>query len=283
MKRGYADTREGQIHYVTEGEGEAMLLLHASPRSSRLYGRLMQSLAKKYRVFAIDTLGFGNSDPLPSKVTMEVLAQADVHFMDAVGIDKAHIFGIHTGNKIGVALAAEFPERVSTLMLCGQPHSIIDDKTKRDAAILSIVDAHMAKAVSTDDGAHLLRDWVSEFSRISNLWWDPNILSKKSHTPEEFQLLERRILDLIQARHSIFDIYTANFAYDWGAGLRKIKAKTLFVELATGHEVVRHGRQGESLISIVPNSKLTSIEGADGNAIENRADDIAAAILDFLG
>ena len=63
----------------------------------------------------------------------------------------------------------------------------------------------------------------------------------------------------------------------------QIKAKTLFVELATGHEVVRHGRQGESLISIVPNSKLTSIEGADGNAIENRADDIAAAILDFLG
>ena len=282
MKSGYADTPEGQIHYVTEGQGEPLLLLHASPRSSRLYWRLMPLLVKEYRVVALDTLGFGNSDPLPPKVTMEALAQADVHFMDALGIQRAHVFGIHTGNKIAVAMAAEFQERVESVMLCGQPHSIIDDKAKRNAAILALVGGHMSKPDPTPDGSHLVSDWASEFSRVSNTWWDPKILSQKTHTPDQFQGLENRILDSMQSRPSIFDIYNANFAYDWGAGLRKIKARTLFVELATGHELELHGRQGENLTRIVPNSKLASLEGADGNAIESQPEEIAGAVLGFL-
>ena len=43
MKRGYADTPEGQIHFRTDGAGEPVLLLHQSPRSSRMYVKLILS------------------------------------------------------------------------------------------------------------------------------------------------------------------------------------------------------------------------------------------------
>lgn len=80
MKRGYADTPEGQIHYYTHGRGEPLLLLHATPRSARSYARMTRLLGAKFRCFAVDTLGFGSSDPLPAKATMEDLARSMIHF-----------------------------------------------------------------------------------------------------------------------------------------------------------------------------------------------------------
>ena len=53
MKRGYADTPHGQIHYMTMGEGEPLLLLHQTG-SSRQYWKLMPLLAGSYRTFAPD-------------------------------------------------------------------------------------------------------------------------------------------------------------------------------------------------------------------------------------
>ena len=85
MKRGYADTQEGQIYYMTEGEGEPLILLHATG-SSRQFKRLVPLLAKEYRVIAPDNLGEGNSDPIPPNVKIVDLARSYIHFMDALGI-----------------------------------------------------------------------------------------------------------------------------------------------------------------------------------------------------
>ncbi len=58
MKRAYADIPGAQVHYVTEGSDEPLILLHESPRSWRTYTRLIPLLAKTHRVIAMDTLGF---------------------------------------------------------------------------------------------------------------------------------------------------------------------------------------------------------------------------------
>ena len=82
MKRGYANTPEGQMHYTVEGSGEPLLLLHQTG-SSRSLMKLLPLLSKDYRVFAIDNLGEGNSDPLPPQVEIRDMARSYVHFMDA--------------------------------------------------------------------------------------------------------------------------------------------------------------------------------------------------------
>ena len=126
MKRGYADTPEGQMHYTVEGSGEPLLLLHQTGSSRNLL-KMLPPLSKEYRVFAIDNLGEGNSDPLPPNVEIRDMARSYVHFMDALGLEKAHVFGIHTGNKVGTELGAGWPSRVDGLILCGQTHSIQAD------------------------------------------------------------------------------------------------------------------------------------------------------------
>jgi branched-chain amino acid transport system substrate-binding protein len=76
MPRGYADTVLGQIHYRREGSGAPLLLLSASGRSSRMFSRLIPLIAPRLDTIALDTPGFGGSDPLPDGTSIEQIAEA---------------------------------------------------------------------------------------------------------------------------------------------------------------------------------------------------------------
>ena len=293
MKRGYADTPLGQVHYVTDGEGEPLLLLHEGSRSSRMYWKLIPLLAQEYRAIAIDYLGFGNSDPLPPSVNPDELAQSVAYFMDALGIKKAHIFGLHTGNKVATALSAQFPSRVSSVMLCGQPHSITYDNQRRvrssfgavtsvSGGIVTRAGGWIPRAEPSSDESHLVRSWAATHSRLTTIWWHPDVLANKALSSERLQGLAQRALDFIQSRDSMGDLVPSIAAYDWSSGLRKIQAPTLFIELATPEEVEQYGRQGEALVKVVPNSALATMEGAPGDAIESMPEEMSQVILGFL-
>lgn len=74
-------------------EGDPVLLLHQSPRSSRIYVKLIPLIANRYRAIAIDMLGFGNSDPPPQEVRIPDMALNVIHVLDALEIEKCHLFG----------------------------------------------------------------------------------------------------------------------------------------------------------------------------------------------
>lgn len=58
----YFQTTAGRIHYVDEGSGEVILMLHANPAWSFLYRKLIKQLSGSYRRIAPDHIGFGLSD-----------------------------------------------------------------------------------------------------------------------------------------------------------------------------------------------------------------------------
>ena len=49
MRRGYADTASGQVHYITEGDGDALVLLHQAPLSAKTYLNLIPELSPKFQ------------------------------------------------------------------------------------------------------------------------------------------------------------------------------------------------------------------------------------------
>lgn len=94
------------VHYRAAGAGPAVVLLHDSPRSSRLHMPLMKLLASRFSVFALDTPGYGNSDPLPfANPTIPNFAEALGATLDAMGLAQAPIYATHTSAKIALALA----------------------------------------------------------------------------------------------------------------------------------------------------------------------------------
>ena len=180
MKRGYASTPEGQIHFYTHGRGEPLLLLHEAPRAARSFAPLMRLLGGRFRCFAADTLGFGMSDPLPAKARMEDLARSMVHLLDAQKIGRAHVLGFHTGNKIAAAMAANDPDRIGRVVLLGMTHSLVVSRKDRDAAIMAIVKKYMANHRESPDGSHLLRAWASDYAGLAGVWWNPAVVQAKA-------------------------------------------------------------------------------------------------------
>ena len=81
MRRGYVDVEFGQLHYRESGEGPPLVLLHKTPSSSIQYSRVMPLLGERYRCIALDTPGFGMSDPFPSQPLMGDYGRAAIAFL----------------------------------------------------------------------------------------------------------------------------------------------------------------------------------------------------------
>lgn len=281
MKRGYAETQQGQIHFYTHGRGEPLLLLHETPRSAWSFAPLMRLLGGRFRCFAPDTLGFGMSDRLPAKAKMEDLGRCMVQFLDAQGIRRVHVLGFHTGNKIGAAMAADRPDRVGRLVLIGMTHSLVVSRKDRDAAIMAIVSKHMGTHREAPDGSHLLRTWAADYAGLADVWWKPAIMTARRITAQALGGQEARAIEMIQCRRSIKQIYAMNFGFDLSATLRRIKAPTQVIECRVPEEV-HLGAQGPKLLKLLKRAELVTLRGASFDATETHAAHIARAASRFL-
>lgn len=281
MRRGYAALTTGQVHYAEAGEGAPLVLLHSAPRSSRAFRRLQPRLAPHFRAIAPDLPGFGESDPLEGGVTMEALADAMVGFLDALGIERAHVFGFHTGNKVAAAMAANHPARVDRVILCGQIHSIIPDAAARNDAIRHIVDKYFIEYPASPGGEQHLRRWLADWADVAALALPRTLCAKPALSADDIAWQRVRVLDHVQALDSVRATYAANFAFDFGAALRRIAAPTLVLELAMPEEE-HYGRQVEALCRLIRDARGATIRNAGSVAPESHPDELARHVIGFL-
>ena len=282
VSRSYAKTRFGQIHVTEAGAGAHVVLLHPTPYSARVYAPLTAILAQQFHVLALDTLGFGNSDPLPRQASIEVLAESVTDALDTLGVSRAHVFGFHTGNKVAAALAARWPRCVDRLILCGMTHSLIPDKAARDAAIGDIVNRYMIEDGATARRIALSEQWSTLFGQIAREWWDATVIGGETLCEADLERQGLRVVDRIQARASFEAVYAANFAFDLAAAMALIQAPTLILELLTPGEA-SFGNQGPGCVDILRNGHLASIEASDQDMLGPRVADLAGIIGEFLG
>ncbi|WOX05903.1 alpha/beta fold hydrolase [Microbulbifer pacificus] len=161
IRRGYLDAELcgefAQLHFRSCGREEAplVLLLHQTPSSSAMYQNLMPLLARDFFVLAIDTPGFGNSDPLPATfpggISIAGFADAIYRAVSSKFDRPALVFGHHTGAAIAVQLAFDQPAFVRALALSGP--TLLTDEQK---AALPLA----AQTIAADaEGAHWQRMW----------------------------------------------------------------------------------------------------------------------------
>lgn len=165
LKRAYTDISEGQMHYRFAGTGSNIIIfLHMSGSSSDEFESVGDTLAQKgFCVYALDLLGFGNSDPPPRYYTLSDHANTVLSFMDQVGIKKAILYGnLATANMI-VHLGVNSPERVAGLILAHPLHSPdpVRYAQKRYLSEYSVV-------TPKQDGSHLLELWARSYKYGEN-------------------------------------------------------------------------------------------------------------------
>jgi pimeloyl-ACP methyl ester carboxylesterase len=209
VHKRYADTRFGQIHYVEEGTGHPVLLLHQTPRSWDEYRDVIPLLSTTHRVIAPDTLGFGSSDSPAEPWTVELFAAGVVDLVDSLGLDSFSLVGHHTGGVIAIEVAASLPERVADLVLSATPY-VGPERRELVATTREPVDA----VPLSDDGSHY------------KLLWDRRTSFYPSDRPD---LLRRLMVDAVRVGERVEDGHLAVNAYRMEDRVGFVRARTLIL------------------------------------------------------
>ena len=117
-KSGAATPEETKVHYLEAGVGEPLLLLHTVGQSLYTWRNVFNSLSEHYRVIAIDLIGHGYSGrPVQFDYTIAEHSDALRMFMDAKGIESAHVVGFSMGALYALDFIAKNPDRVGKVVL----------------------------------------------------------------------------------------------------------------------------------------------------------------------
>ena len=110
-----------RLHYIDEGSGEPVVMLHGNPTWSFYYRHLIDSLSDSYRVIVPDHIGCGMSDkPNESRYTYTLASRVDdlELLLDHLGLDREITLIMHDwGGMIGMVYAARHPERIARLVV----------------------------------------------------------------------------------------------------------------------------------------------------------------------
>jgi pimeloyl-ACP methyl ester carboxylesterase len=191
------------------GRGPALFLLHQSPQNSRALIPWIERLAQSYAVFAPDTPGFGFSDPLPlAQPTIPDYAAALNALFEKLGIDRALVYGVHTGAVTALRFALDYPHRIAGL--------VCDGYARFDAAERqSLLGDYLPPFEPKWDGTHLL--WLFARFREQNLffpWNTPTQAARLAYPLPTTAKLHSDVMDVLDAGDGYRVGYRAPFLYD---------------------------------------------------------------------
>ncbi len=266
-RRAFVDLPFGQVLYREAGAGAPLLLLHASPGSSKQLEPMIAALAADARVIAPDTPGNGDSAPLPvAAPDITDYAAALPGLLDTLGIDRIAVYGSHTGASIAAELAILAPDRVSRIILDGV--GVFSPAEQHEML------ARYARPFNPDlDGAYLQQAFT--FLRDQFLFWPwyartPEARRNAGLPPPEW--LHDWLVEVLKANTTYPLAYHAAFRWEAAARLALVKVPMLF--LAADDDPLAPATR--SVAATLP-ARLTSI-AAGPDALATRV----AAITRFL-
>lgn len=109
------------VHYEVLGRGRPVILVHGWLGAWRYWIPTMQQLSLKYRVYALDLFGFGDSGKNPDKYVVIQQVKMLGEFMKALGVPKAAMIGHGLGTMILSEFAKDNPDKVARLLLASAP------------------------------------------------------------------------------------------------------------------------------------------------------------------
>lgn len=117
MESRFGEVNGVRIHYLIDGKGDPVLLLHGYAQNSHMWRPLISELAKTRTVIAPDLRGFGDSSKPESGYDKKTMAR-DIHaLVESLGHRQIGIAGHDIGLMVAYAYAAQFPGDVTKIAL----------------------------------------------------------------------------------------------------------------------------------------------------------------------
>jgi pimeloyl-ACP methyl ester carboxylesterase len=113
-----------KMYYEVSGAGDPLIVLHGAYMNIPAMGAIIPKLAKTHKVYALELQGHGRTTDIDRPITYPNLADDVAAFMDAVGIEKADVFGYSMGAATGLQLAIRHPAKVKKLAAASPAYDV---------------------------------------------------------------------------------------------------------------------------------------------------------------
>jgi 3-oxoadipate enol-lactonase len=118
-----------KLYYEVHGGSEPLLMIMGLGSSSATWSPvLVTELSRRFQTIVYDNRGTGQSDKPAIPYSLEMFAGDAIALLDALQIERSHVFGVSMGGMIAQELALGHPSRLQTLTLgcttCGGKHAV---------------------------------------------------------------------------------------------------------------------------------------------------------------
>lgn len=128
--------RAPRIHYLDEGKGYPVLLIHGLGCSSSQWMYTVPSLRRSgFRAIAPDLPGFGQSELPDHPITSASYTDDIIRLMDDLRVERAVLVGNSMGGFVSWMTAAKHPDRVSALVLVDAAGALLDVRTSTSSKV----------------------------------------------------------------------------------------------------------------------------------------------------
>ena len=105
------------INYEQQGSGEPLVLIPYLAADNACYAFQVADYSRHFTCISLDPRGAGESDKPAGTWSTELFADDVAAFMQAIGVERAHVSGLSLGAATGLWLAGKYPQRVKSLSL----------------------------------------------------------------------------------------------------------------------------------------------------------------------
>lgn len=254
------------IHYVEQGQGKALILIHGLGASTYNFRHTLLEMSRHFRTIALDLPGFGLSErPTAYDYSLTNQAHTVIRLMDHLGIERAHILGHSMGGMVAARLAARWPERVDRLILVASPVHLNPPRLLG----LGLLAPFWQTAVGI----------IMAHRRIREKIWRDGFYDQESLTNE---IMEQYFLpSRIKGNSRSLVKMAAAARRDPPPDLSQIVCPTLILWGENDHNITSP-EVGRKLQQRLPNARLVLIPRAAHMLLEERPQETNQAIRDFL-
>ncbi|GAA5036251.1 alpha/beta fold hydrolase [Microbacterium fluvii] len=238
----YLTIDDRTIYHEVAGSGEPLVLLHGGYCSLEVMRELGDELSHRFQVFAPERTGHGRTPDRDGGYTYAGMADETVAYLDALGIESAHVVGFSDGAVAGLLVARDHPERVRTLIA-------ISGNLSTDAYV---ADDYPHVVVTPEAHAAVRR----EFDELS------------PDGPEHWEVVDAKLSALWQVEPDVP-----------AASLAAIDAPTLV--LGGEHDAIRHDHL-ELVADSIPRASLAIVPETTHMLVRERPREVAVHVIDFI-
>ncbi|HZS10483.1 MAG TPA: alpha/beta hydrolase [Blastocatellia bacterium] len=252
------------IHYEVHGAGEPLLLIHGLGARGESFAHQLPALAPHFLTIIFDNRGVGETDQPRGPYSIPQMADDAAGLLDAMGIERARIFGVSMGGMIAQELVLRHPQRVVKLAL-GCTHSGIRHCTPSPAWVTELFRTAAGKSRE-----QVVRDFIPV-----------NFAAKtREHDRALIETVVARMISNRQEPYAYFQQLDAVYRFDSYDRLPEIRQPALVL---TGTEdPLIPPANSDVLAARIPNARLIRFEDASHLFFIEKADEVNRELLEFF-